>query len=128
MVSFTRLSVEQDSGATVVRFEWRGELTGHNAVLWSLFATDQAGNTRQIGYKTVDDTPAAQFVFDHTVARQTNYPIDAELTETSLTARFAAPALLGVDPAGAGHLRAALCIDGTDIDQRVLTRSDVTLR
>lgn len=125
MVRFTKVTVEQGPVETVVRFEWQGELTGHNAVLWSLFVTDQDGNTRQVGYKIVDDQPSAQFVFDHTVARQTNFPFDACLTETSLAARFAVPALLG---SGASRLRAVLCVDGTDQDEKVLTAADVAAR
>lgn len=100
---------------TELIFEWDEEIGLHNAVLWSLFVIDGDGNSRQFGYKLVNGEPAAQFIFDHTRAQQTNFAFDADRTTHQLRVRFPDN---NDEPAGDGRFdHAVLTIDGVDVSR-----------
>src|SRR4051812_14322759 len=87
MTSLTSTSLHRLDAQVEVRFAWDGTVAYEESVLWSLFARDEQGRLRQLGYKQVADE-TFQFVFDHNSARQTNVWVSSSLTDNERSVRF----------------------------------------
>lgn len=122
-LEYVSTSVEVDGDLVAFTHEWRGDLQWRGTVLWSVVVRDPAsGETRQVGYKLVDDEDAAQFVFDHTGRpMQTNFEFDRTLEHDvtvgreggRVVARFPVAALPDL---GAGTTYSwTINVDGEDV-------------
>lgn len=117
MPELTRVAVSHEGRDDVeVHFEWNGRIEESNSVLWSVTFTSPEGHSRQLGYKIVDGQHSAQFVFNHTTARQTNFERDVDIVGTgSLTARFPYDLAADLGPVENCTWRGVLTIDGKDV-------------
>lgn len=116
MSSITNVTIER-ADVTKITFEWDEVISYDHVVLWSLFASDASGRTRQFGYKIIDGQPAAQFIFNHNSARQDNVLVAASLGDLSLQIRFTAAAVDGQDLQSSTDRHAVLTVDGLDVSR-----------
>jgi hypothetical protein len=107
-------SVEIHDDALTVRHDWIGQVPRQGSVLWvTTVSIGDGQRSRQLGYKLVDGSFSAHFVFDFQTARQENLRMEATLQPESLLLQF--PSAAVADLGDGWTWKSMLCVDGTDV-------------
>jgi hypothetical protein len=113
-LDLTGAAVKQDGEDVVFTWRMKGRVPASDTVLWSATLTSADGHVaRQIGYKLLDRSPIAYFVYDMSTSKQNNLTGSPKVTATSVSATFPGAA------AGLGNgwpWTADLSLAGKDVD------------
>jgi hypothetical protein len=113
-LDLTGAAAKQDGEDVVFTWHMKGRVPASDTVLWSAMLTSADGHVlRQIGYKLLDGSQIAYFVFDMSTSKQSNLIGSPKLTANSVSGTFPGAA------AGLGsgwQWTADLSLAGKDVD------------
>lgn len=116
-MDLTHASISVRKQSIEVNYEWKGEVPEAGSVLWVVNITSgSGGDSRQLGYKRVDGSESALFVYRMADARQVNLDSVGKVDEGTGSLRASFPYKAVADLGDDWKWEAILNVSGEDLD------------